>query len=205
MIPRAVAIIIILIAAVAFFISQANDRPAPDVDSTPAITTKTSTPTPTCTGDLTPSQVAGPYYKTGSPMRTSIADPSHTGNKLLLSGYVYNTNCQPIANAQLDFWQADASGEYDNLGYKLRGHQFTDDSGRWQLDTIIPANYAARPPHLHVKVKAPNKPALTTQLYFPNQPQNQTDIIFNPAQIIAIESIDIDTNNTQAIFNFILP
>ena len=55
-----------------------------------------------------------------------------SGTKLIVTGYVFTTDCQPIAKAWLDFWQADSRGQYDNTGYTLRGHQFTDSQGHYQ-------------------------------------------------------------------------
>src|SRR5437773_2103220 len=79
-----------------------------------------------CSGTITPAVTEGPYYKAGSPERTDLLEAGIPGTKLVITGYVYDRNCQPIAGAWLDFWQADGNGQYDNSGYKLRGHQFTD-------------------------------------------------------------------------------
>ena len=58
------------------------------------------------------------------------------GTRLLITGSVVNTDCRPIAGAWLDFWQgADDAGRYDNDGYTLRGHQYTDEHGRFTLET----------------------------------------------------------------------
>jgi protocatechuate 3,4-dioxygenase beta subunit len=78
------------------------------------------------------------------------------GEQLLVAGYVLDQNCQPIQNAWLDFWQADANGAYDNTGYVLRGHQFTDGQGRYYLETVLPGEYPGRPPHIHLKIQPPN-------------------------------------------------
>src|SRR5439155_4296235 len=128
-----------------------------------------SAPAPDCSGPvaLTPSMTEGPYFKANSPERTSLIEPGTAGTRLTITGYVLTTDCKPIAHALLEFWQADASGQYDNAGYKLRGHQFTDEAGRCQLETIMPGLYPGRTLHIHVKVQAPNGPVLTTQLFFP--------------------------------------
>jgi protocatechuate 3,4-dioxygenase beta subunit len=91
-----------------------------------------------------------------------------------------------MAGALLDFWQCDAKGEYDNRGNTLRGHQFTDAQGRYSLETILPGVYPGRTRHIHVKVQAPNQPILTTQLYFPNEPQNAQDFLYQPELLIAL-------------------
>ena len=76
--------------------------------------------------NVTPSLTEGPYYKSGSPEQANLFQEGMPGTKIVITGYVYDTNCQPVANAWLDFWQADANGNYDNSGYTLRGHQYTD-------------------------------------------------------------------------------
>ena len=160
-------------------------------------------PTPACTDadDMTPSQTEGPYYKRRSPERTSLLEPGITGTPIVLTGYVLSRRCQPIARALLDFWHANAEGDYDNKGYRLRGHQFTDDAGRYRLETVVPGLYPGRTRHFHVKVQAPNRPILTTQLYFPNEPRNTKDGIFNPALLLTIQD---SADSELAAFNFIL-
>ncbi len=89
-----------------------------------------------------------------------------------------STAGRPVAHALVDFWQADASGAYDNSGYKFRGHQFTDAKGRYALTTVVPGLYPGRTKHIHVKAQAPSKPTLTTQLYFPGVARNRTDNLY---------------------------
>lgn len=123
------------------------------------------------------------------------------GTRLSLTGHVFSLACAPIAKAKLDFWQADASGTYDNTGYRLRGHQFTDADGRYALETIVPGEYPGRTVHIHVKVQAPGKPALTTQLYFPNVAPNRQDSIFNPATVMDVRDTP---SGKAATFDFVL-
>jgi protocatechuate 3,4-dioxygenase beta subunit len=114
---------------------------------------------------------------------------------------VLSTTCQPIAHALLDFWQADTNGNYDNTGFRLRGHQYTDIQGRYSLDTIVPGEYTGRTRHIHVKVQAPGKPVLTTQLYFPGEARNDSDGIFSPELLMQMQQT---TNGQLATFNFII-
>ena len=160
-------------------------------------------PTPACTDpdDVTPRQTEGPYYKRSSPERTSLLEPGLTGTHLVLTGYVLSQRCQPIARALLDFWQADAQGQYDNQGYRGRGHQFTDEAGSYHLETVMPGAYFGRTRHIHVKVQAPDRPILTTQLYFPGEPRNRRDGLFNPALLMAIQDA---ADGKAAQFDFIL-
>ncbi|KRV47505.1 dioxygenase [Wenjunlia vitaminophila] len=149
----------------------------------------------------THSQMEGPYFKPNSPERTSLIEPGTQGTRLTVSGYVFGLSCQPIANALLDFWQADVYGAYDNAGYRFRGHQFTDSQGAFRLATIVPGLYPGRTRHIHVKVQAPNKPILTTQLYFPGEPRNNTDSLFDPALLMNIRTVGSEQEGT---FDFVL-
>ncbi|KJK50808.1 hypothetical protein UK23_09055 [Lentzea aerocolonigenes] len=130
--------------------------------------------TPTCVDDDdTPSNIEGPYFKRNSPERTNLRTTGVTGVVLSLTGFVYNMKCAPVQHALLDFWQADDKGVYDNSSpaFKMRGHQFTNASGAYVLETVVPKDYPGRTPHIHVKVQRPNGPILTTQLFFPDNLQ----------------------------------
>src|SRR5215207_1935929 len=129
-------------------------------------------PAPTCSA-LTQQQTEGPYYTPNTPEKHSLLEEGMTGTRLILVGYVLDQNCQPLPNAWLDFWQADANGEYDNVGYRLRGHQFTDAQGRYYLETMLPGLYSSRPiEHVHVKVRPEGGAEVTSQLYFPQRPMD---------------------------------
>jgi protocatechuate 3,4-dioxygenase beta subunit len=165
----------------------------------------TLAPTPQCGDDddlaATQQQTAGPFYTPDTPERQSLLEPGLGGTRLVVSGYVYSTACQPIPGALLDFWQADDAGVYDNEGYRLRGHQFADEEGRFELETIVPGLYPGRTRHIHVIALAPDGPALTTQLYFPDEPANATDGIFDPVLVMDVAE---DAEGKDAFFTFVL-
>ena len=142
--------------------------------------------TPACDDgdDPTPELTEGPYFSSGSPRRRSLLGGGVTGTRLTITGYVLTTACKPVRRAKLDFWQADASGEYDNQGYRLRGHQFTDAAGRWRVDTIVPGLYTGRTKHIHVKVQRPGGAVLTTQVFFPGVSGNRGDRLYDSALLL---------------------
>jgi protocatechuate 3,4-dioxygenase beta subunit len=163
----------------------------------------TTQATPACTaGAVTPSQTEGPYYKANPPQQPSLLQPGINGSKLVVTGFVLGKNCQPIAGARVDFWQADAGGQYDNSGYTLRGYQLTDASGRYSVTTVVPGLYPGRTRHIHVKVSPPSGPVLTTQLYFPGEAANSRDSIFDARLILDIQKT---ADGEAATFNFVLP
>ncbi len=168
-----------------------------------AVPVQALAPTPACDDDddSTPAQTEGPYFMANSPERASLIEAGITGTRLVVSGLVRSTDCQNVARALLEFWHCDAAGVYDNVGFHLRGHQFTDDQGRYTLETIVPGVYPGRTRHIHVKVQAPNQPTLTTQLYFPDEPGNVSDSIFRPELVMAVQDA---ADGKAAAFDFVL-
>lgn len=127
----------------------------------------------------TADNIEGPFYKAGAPNRATLVAPRDPGERLVLTGTVRNTRCEPIAGAVLDIWHADARGDYDNDGWGLRGTLTTDALGRWRLDSIVPGRYLNgrryRPSHVHFKLRAAEMRELTTQLYFAGDPYLEGD------------------------------
>jgi protocatechuate 3,4-dioxygenase beta subunit len=143
--------------------------------------------TPSCDDgdeDPTDAQTEGPYFTPRSPRRRAIVPAGAPGTRLTLTGRVLSRDCRPVPRALLDFWQADARGAYDNVGYRFRGHQLTDAAGRYSLQTVVPGLYPGRTRHIHVKAQAPGRPVLTTQLYFPGVARNRSDGIFDPSLVV---------------------
>jgi len=179
----------------------------PPTHTEPAPTeTGTSTPeiTPiSCDGILTPAQQEGPFFSPGSPQRSSLIDEGMPGVPVLVFGRVFNQDCNPIPEAKLDFWLADVNGEYDNVGYILRGHVLTNENGYYQIESIEPTSYTGRPPHIHVKVHAPSgEELLTTQMYFAGS-ENSAEVINNPELFVTYLEKDED-GHLQVLFNFVV-
>ena len=166
--------------------SDSDESGAPATTGAGPAGATTLAPTPACDDgdDPTPAQTEGPYFTPGSPERASLLEPGIGGTPLTLAGAVLSTGCRPVRRALLDFWQADGDGAYDNQGFRLRGHQFSDDEGRFRLETVVPGRYSGRTRHIHVKVQAPNHPVLTTQLYFPGEAANARDGIYRPELLL---------------------
>jgi protocatechuate 3,4-dioxygenase beta subunit len=210
---KIIFVLLVVLAPVACGPSAQSVATTAPATVAPLQPTEVATPVPTpeqasapgldCTDPAAPtaSMTEGPYFTANSPERTTLLEPGMPGTKLVLSGYVLTTSCQPVAHALLDFWQANADGQYDNTGYTLRGHQYTDSAGRYQLTTVIPGLYPGRTEHIHVKVQAPGGPLLTTQLFFPGVASNDTDGIFDPTLLIAMQETG---DGMLGTYNFIL-
>src|SRR6266480_5838850 len=160
-------------------------------------------PTPQChDGDTaTIRQTEGPYFKPSSPQRADLVEPDSKGQLIELEGQVLSRSCRPLARALVDLWHADERGEYDNAGFRYRGHLFTDGEGRYRFRTILPALYPGRTRHYHVKVQAPQRPLLTTQLYFPDEPANRRDGLFRRELVMRMGEAP---DGLAAHFDFVL-
>jgi hypothetical protein len=105
----------------------------------------------------TQSDMLGPFYEPGAPVRTSV------GKGHVLSGAVLAADdCEPVRGARIEFWLANSRGEYDDAH---RATVFTGQRGRYRFESNVPVSYAGRPPHIHVRVTARGFEELVTQHY----------------------------------------
>ena len=158
-------------------------------------TAKQLPPTPACEDSAaTIAQTEGPYYTPNTPKRTNLREPDTAGQPLLIAGRILTTDCRPVAGAVIDVWCCDAEGVYDNEGFTLRGHQFTDEQGRFRVQTIKPPAYSdfgiTRTPHIHVKLQGPGTALLTTQLYFPGEARNADDSIYDERLLMNMTALE---------------
>lgn len=198
---RHITLAILAAASISTACGSPQSSGATATASPSAATTATATPAATCSGQKTPAVTEGPYFKAGSPTRTTLLEAGMSGTRLHLTGRVLTSDCTPVAGARLDFWQANASGAYDNSGYRLRGNQTTNADGSYTLDTVIPGLYPGRTEHIHVKVQAPGKSVLTTQLFFPGARGNQQDSIYNTRLLISMQNT---ADGAVGTFDFIV-
>lgn len=136
----------------------------------------------------TQSDVEGPFYRSGAPIRPVIET---SGSPLRIEGTIFSRDCKtPVADATLDIWHCDNEGNYDMRGFKGRGQVRTDANGHYVFTTIFPPPYGTRPRHIHIKVRAAGREELTTQLYFKGDPNLKNDFARNaePDRVIALQS-----------------
>jgi len=181
---------------------ERTSRPPRSTRGAAAGSSSTLAPTPACgKGAHTEAQTEGPFFEPDSPEKADFTDDVSKGTPIVLTGAVLTTDCRPVGRALLDVWHADDDGEYDNNGYRLRGHFFTDEQGAYTLRTIVPGLYPGRTRHFHFKVRPPGGSLLTTQLYFPGEPRNQEDSIFSPELLMDVRD---SGSGKDASFNFVV-
>ncbi|MGO8060530.1 6-chlorohydroxyquinol-1,2-dioxygenase (plasmid) [Rhizobium leguminosarum] len=152
----------------------------------------------------TPNTVRGPFFRADVP-HLPLGDNislDGIGETLEVSGRVQDLDGDPIANAEIITWQANAQGLYENQQpdlqpeFNLRGSFRTDADGRFHYRTIKPCGYDVpddgpvgkllrragyplrRPAHLHFMIKAPDFETITTHIYDGSDPHLAEDAIF---------------------------
>ena len=139
---------------------------------------------PPCRDDLTPAVPAGREFRPGAPVRRALAEPGRPGTRMTLSGFVTGLTCGRVKAARIDFWQADAAGAYDMTGDTLRGAVITDADGKYTIETIVPGAVSGRARRIGARVQPPGKPALTTYLFFPDDPAAAKDPAYKPLLVL---------------------
>jgi len=121
----------------------------------------------------TPSQTVGPFFSFGLCVRPhhELVDPGRA-DALRIEGRVLDGAGEPVADALVEIWQADAEGGHrDGFGW---GRSGTDAEGRYAFVTVRPGGEGA--PFVTVLVFARGllKPVMT-RIYFPDEPGNAAD------------------------------
>ncbi|HTE33832.1 MAG TPA: hypothetical protein VK666_25800 [Chryseolinea sp.] len=133
----------------------------------------------------TTTDILGPFYRPGAPMRSNIIPADSHGLPLTLKGTIFKEDGKTPLKALVEIWQCDENEHYDNTSdnYLLRGALNTEKNGKYEFKTIIPVPYKAdqndeaswRPAHIHMRVSVPNQQDLITQIYFKDGKYNDTD------------------------------
>ena len=148
---------------------------------------------------LTERDIIGPFYRFGAPFQTKLAGPNEPGERLIISGKVYSSDCRSrLPNTLIEIWQANKAGLYDTDkpgnftergDFHLRAMMLTDQQGNYEFETIMPGRYPVppnlpglekyagltRPAHIHFRVSESLHIPLTTQLYFKDDPHIAKD------------------------------
>jgi protocatechuate 3,4-dioxygenase beta subunit len=148
---------------------------------------------------LTPAQGSGPFYPGESEFGRDIdltrvpgSNVRAQGDVIYVRGRVVDHLCRPVANANVEIWQACASGKYNSPKdpnpapldphFRYWAETFTNEKGEYLFKTIMPGVYPAdekwdRPPHIHFRIAKKGYKELITQMYFKDHPLNDLDLI----------------------------
>src|SRR5699024_6074870 len=181
----------------------------------------------------TKGSIEGPYYVPDAPNLGSHATmpmrEDEKGTALVFKGQVRDLDGNGIDGASVELWHADSDGYYsqfdDGLGipeWNLRGTFTTDSEGRYSINTIQPAPYQIphdgptgefiasydghpwRPAHLHLKVTAPGKRLITTQLHFTGGKWVDDDVAGAVKPELMLDPKPNDDGVDQVVYDFVL-
>lgn len=162
----------------------------------------------------TTTDILGPFYRPGAPLRKNLRLPDSNGMLIILKGIILKEDGKtPINNAFVEIWHCDEHEVYDNASddYNYRGAQKTKADGKYAFKSILPVPYKAdpnneaswRPAHIHMRVSVPNQQDLITQIYFKGGKYVETDTWASAPQ--AVNRILAVTKNSsgesEIVFN----
>jgi protocatechuate 3,4-dioxygenase, alpha subunit len=145
----------------------------------------------------TPSQTVGPFYAIGltrTPMN-ALADDSTRGERIRIEGQVIDGVANPVPDALVEIWQANAYGRYNHPDDKQEkpldpsfmgwGRSGTDKQGTYSFETIKPGpvpgpDESVQAPHVNLAIFARGMLVHAyTRIYFEDEPANQKDPILS--------------------------
>ena len=149
---------------------------------------------------VTPSQTVGPFFKYGltpdgqydwnDAFSSNIVTPDISGDRIRVEGRVFDGDGQPVPDAMLEVWQADAQGCFadpqdkralPNAAFRGFGRCGTDENGAYAFDTIKPGQVAdpdgkPQAPHILLAVFARGMLRhLYTRIYLGDEAANAAD------------------------------
>jgi protocatechuate 3,4-dioxygenase beta subunit len=180
---------------------------------------------------VTPSETEGPFYPRRKPLDTDadltqIAGRSQraAGEVIDIRARILDASGNPVNGAQIELWQCNAAGRYahpaDRSGNPLDpnfqgyAHLGTGPDGWIRAVTIRPAPYKVpengqvRTPHIHFRI-AGRRTRLSTQMYFPGEPLNETDFLIramksDPGALVARAGADGEGGMKTYIWDVVL-
>lgn len=133
----------------------------------------------------TTTDILGPFYRPGAPVRTNLNPPGFNGEILHFSGTIFKEDGKtPVNNCLVEIWQCQENGLYDNVSddFLYRGSQQVSKDGKYHFITTIPIPYPTeenspvfRPAHIHMRISVKGQQDLITQVYLKGDPHLETD------------------------------
>jgi protocatechuate 3,4-dioxygenase alpha subunit len=152
------------------------------------------------THGVTPSQTVGPFFKYGltpngayewnDAFTNNLVTSDASGDRIRVEGRVFDGDGQPVTDAMLEIWQADAQGRFSdpqdqralpNSTFKGFGRCGTDPNGVFVFDTIKPGTVPdpdgqPQAPHLLLAIFARGMLLqLYTRIYLDGEAANAAD------------------------------
>ena len=177
----------------------------------------------------TEATVFGPFHVEGAPHYAHGADVANgaAGEPCVVRGRVLGLQGEPVANAVVEVWQADAEGNYDvqypDLDqHRARGVLHSGPDGRFDFRTIVAEAYPIpvdgpvgdmlratkrhpwRPAHLHFMISAPGYEKLVTHVFRSGDRYLDSDAVFGVRQSLVADWV-LQADGVYSLdFDFVL-
>jgi catechol 1,2-dioxygenase len=177
--------------------------------------------------------ILGPFHLPDAPVLEAPFElphrPDEPGDRTVFRGRVTGAGGTPLPGANLDVWQADASGAYSGFmpgppEGNLRGQVRADADGRYEVRTVIPGPYTIpldgptgkltaaagwspwRPAHIHLIVSAEGHEPLVTQLFIDSSDYLDSDVAsaVKPELIVHLRPSDDEPGWLEFEYDFAL-
>lgn len=168
----------------------------------------------------------GPFWRSDAPrcqMGETIVHGIENGEHALLHGVVTDSGTgEPIANAELDVWEAATNGKYEQqdpqqVDMNLRGRFTTSKGGKYNFYCLRPTTYTIpddgpagdllklldrhlmRPAHIHFIVSAPGYRSVVTELFDRQDKHVSDDAVFAVRESLIVNFLPL-TGDGKAMY-----
>jgi hydroxyquinol 1,2-dioxygenase len=175
--------------------------------------------------------VLGPFYRENAPKIDhfeSISRGENDGLPCLVEGRVTRMDGTPVAGAELDIWQTNNNGFYENCDpdqpdFNLRGRLFSRDDGTYSFWTVRPEAYPIptdgpvgvlldvggrhnmRPAHIHFIVSAPGLKTVVSEIFDRSDKYLEGDAVFGVKESLKVDFIEVDEPEIASKYNVASP
>jgi protocatechuate 3,4-dioxygenase alpha subunit len=178
---------------------------------------------------ITPSQTVGPFFKYGltpdgkydwnDAFNNNLVTADATGDRIRIEGRVFDGDGQPVPDAMLEIWQADAQGRFadpkdkralPNAAFRGFGRCGTDGNGDYAFDTIKPGavpdpDGKPQAPHILLAIFARGMLMhLYSRIYLDSEAANAADPVLAlvPADRRGTLIAERQSGNGNAVYRF---
>jgi protocatechuate 3,4-dioxygenase alpha subunit len=142
------------------------------------------------------SQTVGPFFRIGliySKAQSNLVNENTSGERITLTGAVFDGDDQPIPDAMIEIWQPDSNGIFNHSLDPLQeqadshfhgfGRAENRNAGKYEFKTIKPGGRDGMPPYINVHVFARGMLIhALTRIYFSDEPANAEDPVLNSVE-----------------------
>jgi len=164
----------------------------------------------------TGSQTVGPYFSIGliyGDSQNDLVKEATSGERITITGVVFDGDGEPIPDAMLEIWQSDANGIFNHPTDPLHeqadphfrgfGRTGTRQAGRYAFKTIKPGERDGQAPYINVHVFSRGMLVhALTRIYFSDEPANKDDPLLNSVEESRRDTLIADRDESGDHLNY---